>query len=65
MRLSLQYLAILVIAVVLVVAFEFFLKRTAWGRALQAVAIDPDLASVMGIPVRTVVTLSFIGSGVL
>jgi branched-chain amino acid transport system permease protein len=64
-RLSAQYLVILVIALVLVIAFEFFLKRTAWGRALQAVAIDPDLASVMGIPVRRVVLLSFIGSGVL
>lgn len=64
-RLSAQFLVILVIALVLVVAFEFFLKRTAWGRALQAVAIDPDLASVMGIPVRRVVMLSFIGSGVL
>jgi branched-chain amino acid transport system permease protein len=64
-RLSAQFLVILVIALVLVVAFEFFLRRTAWGRALQAVAIDPDLASVMGIPVRRVVMLSFIGSGVL
>lgn len=64
-RLSAQFLVVLVIALVLVVAFEFFLKRTAWGRGLQAVAIDPDLASVMGIPVRRVVMLSFIGSGVL
>ncbi len=64
-RLSLQYLAILAIAVILVIAFELFLKRTSWGRALQAVALDPDLASVMGIPVRTVVTLSFVGSGIL
>ena len=64
-RLSAQYLAIFVIALVLVIAFELFLKRTAWGRALQAVALDPDLASVMGIPVRRVVMLSFVGSGVL
>lgn len=64
-RLSLQYLVILGIALALVVAFELFLKRTAWGRALQAVAMDPDLASVMGIPVRRVVMLSFIGSGML
>ena len=64
-RLSDQYLAIFVIALALVIAFELFLKRTAWGRALQAVALDPDLASVMGIPVRRVVMLSFVGSGVL
>ena len=64
-RLSAQYLVIFAIALALVIAFELFLKRTAWGRALQAVAMDPDLASVMGIPVRKVVTLSFIGSGVL
>lgn len=64
-RLSAQYLVIFAIALALVIAFELFLKRSAWGRALQAVAMDPDLASVMGIPVRKVVTLSFIGSGVL
>jgi branched-chain amino acid transport system permease protein len=64
-RLSAQYLVIFAIALSLVIAFELFLKRSAWGRALQAVAMDPDLASVMGIPVRKVVTLSFIGSGVL
>ena len=56
---------ILVISVVLVIAFDLFLKGSAWGRALRAVAIDPDLAAVMGIPVRRVVTLSFVASGVL
>lgn len=64
-RLSLQYLVILVIALVLVLVFQAFLRRTAWGRALQAVSADPDLAAVMGIPVRLVVTLSFIASGIL
>jgi branched-chain amino acid transport system permease protein len=64
-QLSLQYLMILVISVVLVIAFDLFLKGSAWGRALRAVAIDPDLAAVMGIPVRRVVTLSFVASGVL
>lgn len=64
-RLSAQYMLILVIAVMLVVAFELFQKRTAWGRALQAVAADQDLAAVMGIPVRLVVTFSFVGSGLL
>lgn len=64
-RLSAQYLIILVIALVLVLLFELFQRRTAWGRALQAVAADPDLAAVMGIPVRLVVTLSFVASGLL
>jgi len=64
-QLSLQYLVILVISVVLVVVFELFQRHSPWGRALRAVALDPDLASVMGIPVRRVVTLSFVGSGVL
>jgi branched-chain amino acid transport system permease protein len=27
--------------------------------------MDPDLASVMGVPVRRVVTLSYVGSGIL
>ncbi|TWT00745.1 branched-chain amino acid ABC transporter permease [Reyranella sp. CPCC 100927] len=64
-RLSAQYLIILVIALVLVLLFELFQRRTAWGRALQAVSADPDLAAVMGIPVRLVVTLSFVASGLL
>ncbi|HEX2886336.1 branched-chain amino acid ABC transporter permease [Vineibacter terrae] len=64
-RLSAQYLIILVIALALVLLFELFQRRTAWGRALQAVAADQDLAAVMGIPVRLVVTLSFVASGLL
>lgn len=64
-RLSLQYLVILAISVALVVGLEIFLRRTPWGRALRAVATDADLAAVMGIPVRRVVTLSFVASGVL
>lgn len=64
-RLSLQYLVILLISIALVVGLELLLKRTPWGRALRAVATDQDLAAVMGIPVRRVVTLSFVASGVL
>ncbi len=64
-RLSAQYLIILVIALALVLLFELFQRRTAWGRALQAVAADQDLAAVMGIPVRLVVTFSFVASGLL
>lgn len=62
---SAQYLVVLVIAILLVVGFHFFQRHSAWGRALRAVAADSDLASAMGIPVRRVVTLSFIASGVL
>jgi branched-chain amino acid transport system permease protein len=64
-QVSVQYLAILALALLLMVALEAFLRSTAWGRAVRAVAHDPEAASLAGIPVRRVVTLSFAASGIL
>jgi branched-chain amino acid transport system permease protein len=63
--LSVQYLAVLVISVVIVLLMELFLRRSTWGQAVRAVAHDRELATLMGIPVRLVVTISFMVSGVL
>jgi branched-chain amino acid transport system permease protein len=62
---SLQYVAVLVLAVLLVLGFEALVRTTVWGRAMRAVSMDPDLAAVIGIPVRTIVLGSYIASGVL
>ena len=64
-QLSAQYLAVLVLSVALMVAMELFLRVTRWGRAVRAVAHDADAAALAGIPVRRVVTMSFVASGVL
>lgn len=64
-RLSAQYLSVLGLSLLIMVAMELFLRRAAWGRAVRAVAHDPDLSSIMGIPGRRVVVLSFAASGLL
>lgn len=64
-RVSLQYVAVLVLALVLVVVFEVLVRGTVWGRAMRAVSMDADLAAVAGIPVRAIVLGSYIASGVL
>lgn len=62
---SLQYIAVFVISVLLVSLMELFLRYSSWGYGVRAVAHDPDLASLMGIPVRKVVLFSFFFSGLL
>ncbi len=62
---SLQYLAVMVLALLLVIAFELLVRGTVWGRAMRAVSMDADLASVIGIPVRAIVLGSYIASGLL
>jgi branched-chain amino acid transport system permease protein len=62
---SLQYIAVLVLALALVIAFEALVRGTVWGRAMRAVAMDQDFAAVIGIPVRTIVLGSYIASGLL
>jgi branched-chain amino acid transport system permease protein len=64
-QVSAQYLAVFTLSVALMVAMEIFLRRSRWGRAVRAVAHDADVAALAGIPVRRVVVLSFVASGVL
>ena len=62
---SLQYLAVLTLALALVVVFELIVRGTVWGRAMRAVSMDQDLAAVIGIPVRAIILGSYIASGIL
>ncbi|WP_246654223.1 branched-chain amino acid ABC transporter permease [Azospirillum formosense] len=64
-QVSSQYLAVLALSLTLMVAMELFLRRSAWGRAVRAVSHDADAAALAGIPVRRVIVLSFVASGVL
>lgn len=50
-------------SVVLMIALEFFVTRTQYGRAMRAISIDPDMCELMGINVPAVIAVTFfIGS---
>lgn len=57
--LSSDSISILCVLTVTLVAFTQFLRRTRWGRAMRATAIDRDVAASLGINVRAVIVLSF------
>ena len=60
-----QALWVIGVTSVVVAMLWLFLKRTIWGKAMRACAIDQTAASLMGIRVGRTVTLSFILAGVL
>src|SRR5258708_255483 len=52
-------------AVVVVVVVSIFLKKTATGTAMRAIANDRDVSSLLGVPIRRVEALAWLGSGVI
>jgi branched-chain amino acid transport system permease protein len=46
-------------AALLMIALEVFVKRTQYGRAMRAVAIDKDMCELMGINVAAVIGVTF------
>ncbi len=63
--LSLQYAAIFVVSVTTIGVLELLMRRTVLGTAVRAVAQDAELGEVQGLPVRWIVSGSFIASSVL
>jgi branched-chain amino acid transport system permease protein len=57
--------AALLLALVVVLGVNLFLTKTATGTAMRAIANDRDVASLLGIPVRRVEAMAWLGSGVL
>lgn len=57
--------AVLVLGLVIGIAAERLLVRSRFGKALRAVADDPDAAALCGIPARRVVLLAFTAAGLL
>ncbi len=55
----------LVFAVVVVVSVNLFLSKTATGTAMRAVANDRDVAALLGVPVRRVEAIAWLGSGAI
>jgi branched-chain amino acid transport system permease protein len=60
-----QEILVIVVASLIMLALELFRRRSAYGKAITAVAADKDAAALMGINVGRVMTLSFIISSVL
>ncbi len=57
---SLQSLGVLALAVVAVVLLQLLLSRTSTGRQMQAVAQNPTVARILGIPVERMVLYTFL-----
>ena len=55
----------LLFAVLVVVVVSVFLKKTATGTAMRAIANDRDVSSLLGVPIRRVEALAWLGSGVI
>jgi branched-chain amino acid transport system permease protein len=57
---SVQNLVIIAVAVVAVLALQYFLNWTRTGRQMQATAQNPGLALALGIPVRRMILYTFL-----
>jgi branched-chain amino acid transport system permease protein len=57
-----QYVQLVVIlaAVVLMLALTLFVARTRTGKAMRAVSVDPEAASMMGIDIDRVIAITFL-----
>lgn len=64
MKIPVKVIYIIAIAIVMMVALHLFVSRNKWGKAMRTVAQDKDTASLMGINVDAVISLTFlIGAG--
>jgi len=56
-------ITVVLVSVLLMVALTLFIQRTRTGKAMRAVSFNRDAASLMGIPVDRIITITFaIGS---
>ena len=59
-RIAFVQVAILLIAAALMVGLQFFVQKTRMGRAMRCAAQDPTMASLVGVPVNRVISLTFV-----
>lgn len=58
-----SFIIVLVVALIMMIALDFFVNKTKWGMAIRAVAQDPETAALMSINVNKVISVTFfIGS---
>ena len=56
-------ITVVIVSILLMVALTLFVQRTKTGKAMRAVSFSRDAASLMGIPVNRIITITFgIGS---
>ncbi|WP_405147823.1 branched-chain amino acid ABC transporter permease [Sphaerisporangium sp. NBC_01403] len=58
-RITLQQIALIVVAVVLMAGLNLLVTRTREGRAMRAIALDPRTSALMGINVNAVISRTF------
>jgi branched-chain amino acid transport system permease protein len=58
-------LLVIITALLTLAGLHLFVNHTKLGMAIRAVAQDPDTASLMGVPVNRVITLTFFVGGAL
>ncbi|RKJ17468.1 branched-chain amino acid ABC transporter permease, partial [Butyricicoccus sp. 1XD8-22] len=60
---KISFIIMIVTAILMMVALDFFVNRTKWGTAIRAVSLDRETASLMSINVNKVIsTTFFVGS---
>lgn len=57
---SAQQIVVVLLAVAVMAALQFFVRATRMGRAMRATAADRDAAALMGINVNTTIALTFL-----
>lgn len=63
-RMTYLQITIIAVSIVLMIALRMFIRKTRMGKAMRAVAQDKVMASLVGINIDTVISLTFvIGSG--
>ena len=62
---SMQFAAIFVVSVTTIVLLEALMRYTVLGTAVRAIAQDPELGAVQGLPVHWIVSGSFVASSVI
>jgi|SRR3954447_9310814 len=60
-----QQLIIVIASVILMIATDWFIRRTRTGRGIRAVAQDPDTATLMGVNKERIIQITFITGGIL
>ena len=60
-----QQIIIVVASVLLMVATDYFIRRTRTGRGIRAVAQDPDTATLMGVNKERIISITFMVGGIL
>lgn len=62
-KISVVTMITFILSIILMIALEFFIKKTKIGKAMRAVSQDTDTSKLMGIHVNTIISITFaIGS---